>query len=115
MVLTYNKPAGRIVMKPHFLDLFTEAYEQSFSGDYDLHLLASCMTLALESLICYDNYSCQMIMKSNHIGHSKWARHKHVSLQPKHKVYVLHCGIYLRACDTVLVRDISSCHDDHLC
>ena len=22
---------------------------------------------------------------------------------------------YLRACDTVLAPDISSCHDDHLC
>ena len=49
---------------------FMAAYAQNLSVQCDLDLQAGDMILAGDTLSCHDNYLCQIILKSQHVGHS---------------------------------------------
>ena len=93
---------------------FTDIYAQSLRADCDLDLWPSDMVLVRNTSPCPDN---QLFL--NHLQilpciTKLWVRHKQVSLKTMQNLSA-DCHLDLGPSDMVLIRDTSSCHDDHLC
>ena len=93
---------------------FTEVYAQSLSADCDLDLWPSDTVLVCDTSSCHDNHLCQIIFKS-HLHNKVMGRTRKCFTEVYAQSLNADCDLVLWPSDMVLVRDILSCHDDHLC
>ena len=93
---------------------FTEAHAQSLSADCESDLCPSDMVLVRDTSSCHDDHLCHIIfnptMYNNVMGRTRTG-----FTEVYAQTLSADCESDLAPSDMVLVCDILSCHDDHLC